>query len=44
VITERLGGAVPTLQGFQMMQQFSHHFKRLGRVTPGQFRTPARFA
>jgi AraC-like DNA-binding protein len=23
---------------------FSHHFKRLVGVTPGRFRTPARFA
>jgi AraC-like DNA-binding protein len=24
--------------------QFTHHFKRLLGVTPGQFRTPARIA
>jgi AraC family transcriptional regulator len=29
--------------GFSDQSQFSHHFKRLVGVTPGQFRTPARF-
>ena len=28
--------------GFSDQSQFSHHFKRLVGVTPGQFRTPAR--
>jgi AraC family transcriptional regulator len=28
--------------GFSDQSQFSHHFKRLFGVTPGQFRTPAR--
>src|SRR5262249_12373979 len=30
--------------GFSDQSQFSHHFKRLIGVTPGQFRTPARIA
>jgi AraC family transcriptional regulator len=30
--------------GFSDQSQFSQHFKRLVGVTPGQFRTPARFA
>jgi AraC family transcriptional regulator len=30
--------------GFSDQSQFTHHFKRLVGVTPGQFRTPARFA
>jgi AraC family transcriptional regulator len=30
--------------GFSDQSQFSQHFKRLAGVTPGQFRTPARFA
>jgi AraC family transcriptional regulator len=30
--------------GFSDQSQFSHHFKRLVGVTPGQFRTPARTA
>jgi AraC family transcriptional regulator len=30
--------------GFSDQSQFSHHFKRLVGVTPGQFRTPARCA
>jgi AraC-like DNA-binding protein len=30
--------------GFSDQSQFSRHFKRLVGVTPGQFRTPARFA
>jgi AraC family transcriptional regulator len=30
--------------GFSDQSQFSHHFKRIVGVTPGQFRTPARTA
>jgi AraC family transcriptional regulator len=30
--------------GFSDQSQFSHHFKQLVGVTPGQFRTPARIA
>src|SRR5499427_571252 len=30
--------------GFSDQSHFSHHFKRLIRVTPGRFRTPARIA
>ena len=30
--------------GFSDQSQFSRHFKRLVGVTPGRFRTPARFA
>ena len=30
--------------GFSDQSVFSHHFKRIVGVTPGQFRTPARFA
>ena len=30
--------------GFSDQSRFSHHFKRLVGVTPGQFRTPARTA
>jgi AraC family transcriptional regulator len=30
--------------GFSDQSQFSHHFKRLVGVAPGQFRTPARIA
>ena len=30
--------------GFSDQSQFSHHFKRLVGVTPGQFRTPSRIA
>jgi AraC family transcriptional regulator len=30
--------------GFYDQSQFSHHFKRLAGVTPGQFRTPSRIA
>ena len=30
--------------GFCDQSQFSHHFKRLVGVTPGQFRVPARIA
>jgi AraC-like DNA-binding protein/catechol 2,3-dioxygenase-like lactoylglutathione lyase family enzyme len=30
--------------GFSDQSQFSHHFKRLVGITPGQFRTPARIS
>ena len=30
--------------GFSDQSQFTHHFKRLVGVTPGQFRTPAKIA
>jgi AraC family transcriptional regulator len=30
--------------GFSDQSQFCHHFKRLVGITPGRFRTPARFA
>jgi AraC-like DNA-binding protein len=30
--------------GFSDQSQFSHHFKRVVGITPGQFRTPARIA
>jgi AraC-like DNA-binding protein len=30
--------------GFSDQSQFSHHFKRMVGVTPGQFRTPAKIA
>ena len=30
--------------GFSDQSQFTHHFKRLLGVTPGQLRTPARIA
>jgi AraC family transcriptional regulator len=30
--------------GFSDQSQFTHHFKRLVGVTPGQFRISARFA
>jgi AraC-like DNA-binding protein len=30
--------------GFSDQSQFSHHFKRLVGVTPGQFGMPARIA
>jgi AraC-like DNA-binding protein len=30
--------------GFSDRSQFTHHFKRLVGVTPGQFRTPAQIA
>ena len=30
--------------GFSDQSQFTHHFKRMVGVTPGQFRTPARIA
>jgi AraC family transcriptional regulator len=30
--------------GFSDQSQFSHHFKRMVGVTPGQFRTPSRIA
>ena len=36
--------AVALHSGFSDQSQFSHHFKRLVGVTPGQFRTPARIA
>jgi AraC family transcriptional regulator len=35
---------VATCAGFSDQSQFSHHFKRIVGVTPGQFRTPARIA
>ena len=35
---------VAACAGFSDQSQFSHHFKRLVGVTPGQFRTPARNA
>src|SRR5262245_50672205 len=35
---------VATRAGFYDQSQFSHHFKRLVGVTPGQFRAPARIA
>jgi AraC family transcriptional regulator len=35
---------VAACAGFSDQSRFSHHFKRLVGVTPGQFRTPARFA
>jgi AraC family transcriptional regulator len=35
---------VAAYAGFSDQSQLSHHFKRLVGVTPGQFRTPARFA
>jgi AraC family transcriptional regulator len=35
---------VAAYAGFSDQSVFSHHFKRLVGVTPGQFRTPARFA
>ena len=35
---------VAACAGFSDQSQFSHHFKRLVGVTPGQFRTPARIA
>ena len=43
----RRGGGLSLAQvaaraGFSDQSQFSHHFKRLVGVTPGQFRTPAR--
>jgi AraC family transcriptional regulator len=43
------GGDIPLAQiaaraGFWDQSQFSHHFKRLVGVTPGQFRMPARIA
>ena len=30
--------------GFSDQSQFTHHFKRVVGVTPGQFRTPAKIA
>jgi AraC family transcriptional regulator len=43
------GGDLPLAEvaayvGFSDQSQFSHHFKRLVGVSPGQFRTPARIA
>jgi AraC-like DNA-binding protein len=35
---------VAALAGFSDQSQFSRHFKRIVGVTPGRFRTPARFA
>jgi AraC family transcriptional regulator len=35
---------VAACAGFSDQSQFTHHFKRLVGVTPGQFRTPARIA
>ena len=35
---------VAACAGFSDQSQFTHHFKRLVGVTPGQFRTPARTA
>jgi AraC family transcriptional regulator len=35
---------VAACAGFSDQSQFSHHFKRLVGVTPGQFRMPARIA
>jgi AraC family transcriptional regulator len=35
---------VATRAGFSDQSQFSHHFKRIVGVTPGQFRKPARIA
>jgi AraC family transcriptional regulator len=45
----QIGGDVSLAQvaahaGFADQSQFSQHFKRAVGVTPGQFRTPARFA
>jgi AraC family transcriptional regulator len=37
-------GEVAAHAGFSDQSQFSHHFKRLVGVTPGQFRAPARIA
>ena len=42
--TDRPLAAVALHAGFSDQSQFSHHFKRLVSVTPGQFRTPARIA
>jgi AraC family transcriptional regulator len=36
--------AVAAHAGFSDQSQFSHHFKRMVGITPGQFRTPARIA
>ena len=36
--------AIGVRVGFSDQSQFSHHFKRLVGVTPGQFRKPARTA
>jgi transcriptional regulator GlxA family with amidase domain len=35
---------VAAYAGFSDQSRFSHHFKRLVRVTPGQFRIPSRTA
>jgi AraC family transcriptional regulator len=35
---------VAACAGFSDQSQFSHHFKRIVGVTPGQFRTPSRIA
>jgi AraC family transcriptional regulator len=35
---------VAACAGFSDQSQFTHHFKRLVGITPGQFRTPARIA
>jgi len=35
---------VAACAGFSDQSQFTHHFKRIVGVTPGQFRTPARIA
>ena len=35
---------VAAQNGFSDQSQFTHHFKRLVGVTPGQFRTPAKIA
>src|SRR5262249_8306473 len=35
---------LPGQAGFADQSQFTHHFRRIVGVTPGQFRTPARIA
>ena len=35
---------VAACAGFSDQSQFTHHFKRVVGVTPGQFRAPARIA
>jgi AraC family transcriptional regulator len=35
---------VAACAGFSDQSQFTHHFKRLVGITPGQFRTPAKIA
>ena len=37
-------GAHVFITGFCDQSQFTHHFKRVVGVTPGQFRTPANIA